>query len=130
MLRTSVIPSVALAVTFASGLLSGVWSDRWGPRQSEEAAVARLELIPKAVGTWDGTVTDPDERDYPKALIGPGKYVRYVDRVSGDVVTVFFNYCPPGPSTVHTPPLCFNGNGRALVGTPERHEVRLGGQGD
>ena len=64
MVRIIVIVSACL-VLVGSGVVHGVWTDRWSDRTDLAEAAKLLERLPMTVGAWHGTTVEM-ERD-PKS---------------------------------------------------------------
>src|SRR5215831_4661092 len=107
--------AVALAAVLAAGIVHGFWTDRWRTARTVEAAVANLDRVPRTVGDWQAEPLASDVRD-DQGL--PGQlYLRYVNRKSGDSITVALVCGRPGPVSIHTPDVCYGASGYK-VGRP------------
>lgn len=108
MTRILVIVS-ACFVLVGSGVVHGVWTDRWSERTDLADAAKLLERLPMTVGAWHGTTVDM-ERDPNSGLAGMIAR-RYVNATTGKTVTLFLACGRAGPVCMHTPDVCYAGNG-------------------
>src|SRR3954451_18636542 len=115
--------ATALALVIAAGIVHGRWTLRWSKSHAVEAAVARLEGVPTAVGDWNGQELALDPRQLTMAEIAGHVTRRYVNRRSGAAVTVLLVCGRPGPISVHTPDICYAGAGYELAGPPTRESL-------
>ena len=99
----------ACAVLIASGVVHGVWTDRWSD-QSDLAEIAkRLDELPMTIGPWHGTSVEM-EKD-PKSGLAGTVARRYVHANTGKGVTLFLACGRSGPVCTHTPDVCYAGSG-------------------
>lgn len=106
----------AFVLVAAAGAVHGVWSGRWSSGDPLAEPVARLAGVPKTLGDWDGEDQTLGEKQQEKAGIGGYVLRRYRHRQSGEQVTLFLVCGRPGPISVHTPDVCYEGTGFARVG--------------
>ena len=59
----------ACAVLIASGVVHGVWTDRWSDQADLTASAKRLDLLPIQIGAWHGTDIEM-EKDPNSGLAG------------------------------------------------------------
>jgi hypothetical protein len=113
----------AAALLISSGLLHGWWTRRWAPPEEAQAAGARLERVARTLGDWDGEDLPLSDRE--KKAAGGDAYLmrRYRNRRTGTVISVFLVCGPPGPVSVHTPDVCYEGTGYRRLGDVERRKV-------
>jgi len=118
-----VLPLVtATAVVVLSGLVHGLWSNRWGGTEALDRAVARLEAIPwaeidrklRTTGAWVGEDGSLPEEQLVQAQLS-GYHLRRYASPEGGEVTVLLMCGRPGPVAVHTPDICYRGAGYLLV---------------
>jgi hypothetical protein len=107
---------VAVLLLATSGIVQGLWTDRWGVSTELEAAAARLETIPMVVGEWHAEEERPISDEELTKAEALGHISRtYRHRIKGEVDLLLL--CGrPGPIAVHTPDICFRGNGFKLEG--------------
>ena len=53
-MRRGVAVLTAFVVLSASGVVHGIWAERWSPSPQLRAAVERVEQVPLQVGEWTG----------------------------------------------------------------------------
>lgn len=104
----------------ATGLVHGLWTDRWSDPVDLTEAAHRLTLIPMDVDTWHGEEA-PVEFD-PRLGLAGMRAIRYTDSVSGKTITILVACGRPGPVAIHTPEVCYEGNGYA-VEKPRRFQL-------
>jgi hypothetical protein len=105
----------ALCLIIASGLLHGLWTDRWRTSDQSRAWASRVCDVPMTVGDWDGEPLELDEHTQQVAGIDGYLLRRYVQRHSKQEVLVSLVCGRPGPVGVHTPDVCFAGSGYEAV---------------
>jgi hypothetical protein len=116
--------AAATALLIFSGLLHGWWTGRWAAPEQAMAAAARLERVPLTLGDWDGEDLPLGDRE--KNAAGGDAYLmrRYRNRRTGTTLSVFVVCGRPGPVSVHTPDVCYEGTGFRRLGAIARHQVR------
>ncbi len=115
----------ALALTVASGLVHGFWTDRWVVSPGPAEAAARLARLPPDAGDWHATTLHEKSRG-TEALAGHLTR-RYVNRSTGRVVTVALAVGLPGPVSIHTPDVCYKAGGFDVAAPARyRHPARAG----
>src|SRR5213593_3866594 len=122
MSRILALVSVVAAVT-ASGVVHGVWVNRWGQSRAVMEASARLQDVPRTVGDWDGRAEEMDPRQARVASVAGSRIVRFVNRRTGAVLSLLIVCGRPGPVSVHTPDVCYRGSGYEEVGGPARQQA-------
>ncbi|MBI2806383.1 MAG: exosortase-associated EpsI family protein [Planctomycetes bacterium] len=116
MQRTLIIAS-AVVVLIASGVVHGVWTDRWSEPTDLGDAATRLGKLPMVIGDWHGTDL-PMEPDSSNGLAGMIAR-RYVHATNGKSVTILLACGRARAVCTHTPEVCYAGNGYE-VETPRR----------
>jgi hypothetical protein len=119
MQRTLVIAS-ACAVLIASGVVHGVWTDRWSEQTDLVAAAARLEKLPMTIGAWHGSGVEL-EKDLNTSLAGMVAR-RYVHAGNGKAVTILLACGRSGAVCTHTPDVCYGSSGFE-VEKPKRFQM-------
>lgn len=117
----------AIGLILGSGAVSGVWTERWRPSSAIQEAVARLEKVPMNVGDWQGRPSELDRRQLEAGNISGHLLRTYVNRKTGEELTTLVVCGRPGPISVHTPDICYQGAGYALERSPERVTVAADG---
>ena len=120
-----VLLAVPLVVAF--GITEGRWTNRWGWSDELDQATARLAGVPREVGDWEGH----DDTLNPRSVVQAGVtgYVlrHFENRRTGAAVSMLLVCGPSGPTSLHSPDVCYPGAGYAMAGPPERHGVRSKG---
>jgi hypothetical protein len=96
-------------VLLFSGLVHGVWTDRWSDGTDLKTAVAQLEQLPRTLGGWEGEPL-PGNGNASGGLAGSLSR-RYVHRGTGKAVTIFLGCGRAGPASIHTPDVCYAASG-------------------
>src|SRR5262249_9023634 len=93
----------AFVPLFFSGIVHGLWTDRWGLSAAPTASAERLQHIPLVLGEWRGEEV-PIDADSSKGVAG---YLcrRYVNQ-RNEMVTVALVCGRPGAVVTHTPDVC------------------------
>jgi hypothetical protein len=109
MYRTIVTASAALLL-LASGVVHGLWTDRWTTDPEElKIAAERLADVPLTIGKWDGKEIEMDTD--PRMGLSGVLARRYVHQENGKVVSVYLACGRSGPICVHTPDACYTADG-------------------
>lgn len=117
--------AVASGMIVASGLVHGLWTDRWVPAVEPLEAAKRFENIPMVLGEWQGEAIEHEESRPEFGIVGALQR-RYVNQRSGDVVLIALVCGRPGPISIHTPDACYAASG-FNVGKSRRVESGQGG---
>jgi hypothetical protein len=102
----------AAALLAGSGIVHGLWTDRWAEPVDLTGAAARLKHVPTTVGAWQGA--DLEMKHNPNLNLAGVLTRRYVNRDTGAVVTIYLACGRPGPVCVHSPDVCYEANGFKL----------------
>ena len=89
----------------ATGVVHGLWTDRWNDGQDLIDAAKNLETIPDRAGDWEGQKVELD-RDDKLGLAGRVRRT-FVNRATGKRVTLYMAVGRPGPVSIHTPDVCY-----------------------
>jgi hypothetical protein len=111
---TRILPiATAVVALIACGVVHGLWTDRWVAKSDPEAAAGRFDGLPLTIGPWEGEALPVS----PRELQGLAGYLarRYVNRETGDAVTVALMCGRPRVVSIHTPDACYAGNGYAVA---------------
>lgn len=106
--------ALAVAAVISSGVVHGLWTDRWSLSSEPAASVAKLDHVALTLGDWHGQVVEAE----PGKQFGPAAgylYRRYVHGRTGAGVTVFLVCGRPGPVSIHTPDVCYQASGHRMV---------------
>jgi hypothetical protein len=114
----------ASAALVASGVVHGVWTDRWQPSAAVARAAERLEDLPLEIGAWKGQRIEVKPG---QAGAGVAGFIqrRYENHQTGAAVAFALVCGRPGPVSIHTPEVCYGARGYR-VGTRQRVAVADG----
>ena len=124
-LRHWIVLAVGVGLVLFSGVIYGNYSQRWGPPADLIAAGSHLKSFPDQLGNWV-LVEELPMGDSPLAMLECAGYVnrRYLNQESGETVNVAIIVGPPGPTTVHTPEICYSS--RAYDLQDQRRSIVIG----
>ena len=108
MQRILIIAS-ACVVLIGSGVVHGLWTDRWSEQADLADAAERLEQLPNTIGVWHGSAVEV-EKDASSGLAGMVAR-RYIHADSGKSVTILLACGRSGAVCTHTPEVCYAGSG-------------------
>ena len=113
------------ALTLAGGAVAGRFENRWGQGVDLAAAGERLDRIPAQFGDWTLEDSQSLSPDVVEMLQCSGSVSRlYRNQKSGAAVTMTLVVGPPGPTSVHTPEVCYSSRDYKTVSAPERFRVK------
>ena len=116
------------ALTLASGIIHGSMSDRWGPPKQLRDEAKKLGTIPDQFGNWELLASSEFDEHVVDMLECVGNTVRtYQNLETGKVVEVAIFVGPPGPTSLHTPEVCYPSRDHKTI-EPRQH-VAIG-EGD
>ena len=109
---------LGLALLAGTGVVHGLWTDRWGASPELERAAQRLADLPDDVGSWKGEAYEQDAGSL--RLAGAvGHYSRtFTDPQTGERVLVILLAGKPARMAVHRPEHCYQAAGYELTGKP------------
>jgi len=110
-----------LVAVLLSGVVHGLWTNRWGEAQAIKAATAKLVKVPMIVGDWEGHARELSAQELAAAEVDGYLLRRYVNHRTGSVVSLLIVCGRPGPVSVHLPEVCYSGGGYQQVGTTTRY---------
>src|SRR6185312_7441852 len=112
---------IVFALTAVSGAAAGVLGNRWGTPPDLRAAAVRLDRLPADLGEWRLIDESPLDESLVEMLQCIGSTNRtYHNRRSGETVHMSLIVGPPGPTSVHTPEICFSSQCYHVVAAAER----------
>jgi hypothetical protein len=100
--------AVVSGLLVAGGYLHGRWTDRWVKAVEPEIAARRYHNLPMTIGDWDGQALETKQT--PDDLAGMLQR-RYVNRKTGQSVTVMLVCGRSGPASIHEPEVCYGASG-------------------
>ncbi len=103
--------AAALAFLVFSGLVHGLWTDRWQKSAALEQALERVQRVPLHIGAWRGEGLEGDADAFRRS--GAQRYwVRqYRHPRHKTAITVILMCGRAGRMSVHTPEVCYRGAG-------------------
>jgi hypothetical protein len=112
-------------LVLGTGLVQGVWTDRWRRSQELAAAAARLEeKMPGDLGPWKTEPVDLDPGAL-KAAGAVGHWARtYRHNRSGESVTLILLCGRSGQISVHRPEHCYRSAGYEMLTAPTLYKLR------
>jgi hypothetical protein len=105
-----------------SGLVHGLWMQRWGAPVEFTAAAARLQEFPLDVGEWKGRPIELDADAMAKTEAA-GYVARVLRHHTKGEIHMILICGRPGPIALHTPDVCFPGSGFAWDPKPDRLDL-------
>lgn len=101
--------TAAAALVCLGGVLHGYYSNRWGVPVNVQKIGESLSMAPLEFGDWVAE-GDKDLSEAVSSLLEcKGSLNRvYVNRTTGEVVSVAILFGPKGPIAVHTPEICYS----------------------
>lgn len=121
---------VAVLVLISYGIAEAIWTDRWRISDALERATGKLAQVPLRVGDWEGREQELDSRQVRQAEMSGYLMRRYVNRSTGAEVAILLVCGRAGPTSLHSPDVCYAGAGYAPTLAPERQEVATGANSD
>ena len=100
----------ASLLVVVSGLVHGVWTDRWASSGDLVEAANHLPLIPMNVGEWEGKEIEARPGQRAPGVTGSLQRL-YTNRRLGTSVVVALVNGRPGPVATHTPEACYGAGG-------------------
>ncbi len=111
-----VIPALAaIAIVLTSGIIHGMWINRWRVSRDIEVAVSRLDQVPLTIGDWRGRRGSVPRHEWVRAGLDGLVMQHYENSRTGRATTVVLVCGRPGPVSVHTPEVCYPGAGFELA---------------
>jgi hypothetical protein len=114
----------ACALLVLSGLVHGIWTERWQSSQALQNACARLADVPINMGAWKSTELEVDEESFQQTRALAYWTRRYVKDGANEPMTVILMCGRANHMSVHTPDICYRGAGFDIVG--EQAKTRIG----
>lgn len=117
--------AIVLGSVLVSGAVAGVFSHRWGVSTDMADAGRRIADFPNRFGAWECQTAEAYDPQVAELLECVGNTSRtYRNRETGESVQVAFHVGPTGPTSVHTPDVCFSSQNYTQQG--ERRRVSIG----
>jgi hypothetical protein len=116
---------LALLLILGTGLVHGMWTNRWRVAHELEAAAARLEQVPENIGAWTASPEPLDAGSLARAgAIGSWSRT-YRCPGSGAVFTVILLCGRAGKMSVHRPEDCYRAAGYDVITPIQRLTLSL-----
>jgi hypothetical protein len=113
--------SAASLLCIASGIAHGWLDGRWIDRVDVNSIGAQLQQLPQRFGDWSLAETQELPESARKMLQCYGDTLKvYQSAKTGNRVTVAVLFGPRGPIAVHTPEICYSGQGIQQQGNTQR----------
>lgn len=114
-------------LTLFSGLLHGKLRNQWGLPAEAMAAAERLKTLPEQFGDWKMVTEYEPQKTVVEILECVGYQHRsYVNQETGRVVTVAIILGPTGPTSVHTPEICYSSRDYSILQKRRAVQLRSG----
>lgn len=115
---------IAVAVLVMSGLVHGLWAERWAPSLPLQQAADRVDHVPMEIGDWKAQTMEADRDAFFQA--GAQKYWTrsYVHARTKTALLVILMCGRSGRMSVHTPEVCYKGAGFDMAGKREPLELK------
>ena len=119
----------AIVLVLSSGIIHGLWINRWMFSREIELAVSKLDRVPMVIGEWKGRPEAVDRREWIGAGLDGLVMRHYEDSRTGRTTTLVLVCGRPGPVSVHTPEICYPGAGlEAAEAPPVKFSVNANGR--
>lgn len=109
-----IVATIASSLLVVSGVVHGLLTDRWVPPEDLKAAASRMDNIPLTFGDWDG-----QELKVSASSVDPmlARHLdrKYVNRLTGEAVTIALVVGRSGPVSIHTPEVCYGASGYVIT---------------
>lgn len=120
-------PLTAIVAIIAVGVVHGFWTDRWGISEKLNAAAQRIDNVPTQVGDWEAKPLSI--KPAGQAGIARQYFSRYVNKRTGNEVSIMLVCGRSGPVCIHTPEVCYGASGYAVGGKTSVDVKYQGGEG-
>jgi hypothetical protein len=124
MMRNSALV-VAAVILVGTGAVHGLLTDRWSFSAEPQASAAKLPKVPMMIGDWQSHPLEISQSE-----LQMGAIVDYVGRIfvnnrTKSRVQIFLVCGRPGPISVHTPDICFEGAGYRMTAAPAKFPLEF-----
>jgi hypothetical protein len=119
--------TIAFTVLLVTGLLHGLWTERWTSSQALDTAVVRLRHVSANVGPWSSVNVEVDAEAFRQARAVGYWMRRYSKPGFAGSITVILMCGRTGHMAVHTPDVCYRGAGYESSGELSPETIALPG---
>jgi hypothetical protein len=123
MLKKQLPLIIGLAVVAGTGLVHGLWTERWHEAPELRAAVDRLAHMPRTIGQWQPAEAPLNPQEVRLAGAEGAWSRTYTHRRTRAQVRVIVLCGRAGPMSVHRPEHCYRGAGFEMVSAPVKSPV-------
>jgi hypothetical protein len=121
--------AVGIGITVLTGIVYGRLTQRWGPGPDLLAAAAHIASMPREIGDWQLLSEEPIDANVLEILSCAGHVNRnYVNRQTGQTISIAILVGPSGPISVHTPEICYSSREYTAMG-PRTRKLLTDGDG-
>jgi len=115
----------ATAVLLISGLVHGIWTERWQTSHALQQACARLADVSPTAGAWKSSPVEVDPEPFQQARAAAYWMRLYRKEGVSNPITVILMCGRADHMSVHTPDICYRGAGYDMVGEQVKATVAL-----
>jgi Protein of unknown function (DUF3485) len=119
------IGAAVVVLTIASGFVDRRLSMGLSTNVDLAPVGKHLETLPEQLGEWQLQASRPMEPQIVATLQCSGNVLRkYINRATGEVIDLSIIVGPAGPTSVHTPEVCYSSRDYEQLGVPKEFQVR------
>jgi len=119
--RLLLLIAAGIGITVGTGFAYGRLTQRWGPGPDLMAAARNVANLPKQIGDWQLLSEEPMDPAVIQILSCAGHVNRkYLNRQTGQTISIAIIVGPSGPTSVHTPEICYSSRAYTVTGTRKR----------
>lgn len=124
--------SIVLVILIVGTLVEAHFTDRWVKMDSEmlDRFAAAIGEVPHVIGDWEGTDDPISDAEFRATNCKAYLSRQYVNKVTGQRVTLYLVAGTARHVTIHTPDRCYRGSGFAREGDVESYVMNLDGRLD
>src|SRR5262249_2166850 len=101
----------------------GVWTNRWQSSEALDEALARVDDVPKAFGSWQAEDEEVDADLFARAGAQAFWLRTYRHAQTGETISVILMCGRSGRMAVHTPDVCYKGSGYELSSSAKKINI-------
>lgn len=122
--------SLVLVILVIGTLVEAHFTDRWVKMDSEQLDrfAEAIDRVPLVIGNWEGTDDAISDEEFRATNCKNYLSRQYVNRDTGEHVTLYLVAGTARHVTIHTPDRCYRGSGFQRDGKVESYVMALGGQ--